>query len=132
MRIPGLHCDAEVDSLPWIETRASGVSWLPLELEGESSSGRLRGGGSVLIRMEPGRGYAPHRHVGTEDVLVLRGGYRDEFGEHHQGDHVHYPAGSVHAPLSLGDGSRSAGPGNPACVLFAVVPLGIELLDRER
>ena len=79
--------------------------------------------------MAPGRGYAPHRHVGTEDVLVLQGGYRDELGEHRRGDHVHYPAGSTHAPQALGDPERPAGPDNPACVLFSVVPDGIELLE---
>jgi anti-sigma factor ChrR (cupin superfamily) len=78
--------------------------------------------------MDPGTGYGRHRHVGSEDVLVLAGGYRDELGEYRQGDCVHYPAGSSHAPVALGDRARPIGPENPSCVLFAVAPLGIELL----
>ena len=139
MRIPGLAIDAAAE-LPWIATRDRGVSWLPLHLDQPSARaasddaparaarhGARRGGAVVLIRMEPGCAYAAHRHVGTEDVLVLAGGYRDERGEHVQGDHVHYEAGSVHAPRALGDAHRPAGPDNPACVLFAVVPEGVEL-----
>lgn len=80
--------------------------------------------------MAPGQGYRPHRHVGTEDVLVLCGGYRDAEGEHRAGDHVHYPAGTSHSPVALGDSERPAGPANPACVLFSVVPEGIEVLGR--
>ena len=86
-----------------------------------------------MIRMEPGCGYAPHRHVGTEDVLVLQGGYRDEFGRYLQGDHVHYPAGTRHSPVALGDSSGSGGVqgGMPACVLLATVSHGIELLETD-
>jgi anti-sigma factor ChrR (cupin superfamily) len=127
MRIPGLHVDGALDELPWRATSDPGVSWLPLHLEESGSQGTRRGGGVVLIRMEPGRGYAPHRHVGGEDVLVLQGGYCDEQGKYRAGDHVHYPPGSVHAPVALGT-VGAAGPDNPACVLYASVPLGIELL----
>ena len=42
-----------------------------------------------LIRMEPGAGYEAHRHLGSEDVLVLQGGYRDAIGEYDCGTHVH-------------------------------------------
>ena len=85
----------------------------------------------MLIRMRPGCGYTPHRHVGTEDVLVLAGGYRDQWGTYRQGDHVHYPAGSSHAPLALGRDDLPEGPSNPACVLFSSVPAGIELLAGD-
>ena len=82
----------------------------------------------MLIRMEPGRGYLPHKHIGWEHVLVLQGGYRDQTGEHRQGDFVHYPPGSVHSPIALGNSAEAPGPGNPACILYATVPQGIELL----
>ena len=140
MRIPGLQLEDDA-ALPWRATKVRGVSWIPLHLdeaplpEGATpavAGTAARPGATVLIRMEPGCGYTPHRHVGTEDVLVLRGGYQDEFGTWRQGDHVHYAAGSVHAPRALGVEGRPVGPDNPACILYSTVPAGIELLDPTR
>ena len=139
MQIPGLDIAAAADDLPWRATRDAGIYWLPLHLDetppdsdagAEGGKPAKRGAASVLIRMEPGRGYAAHRHVGSEDVLVLAGGYRDAQGTYRAGEHVYYPPGSEHAPCALGDVERPIGPDNPACVLFSVVPEGIELLDR--
>jgi len=135
MRIPGLSLQDDLDALPWQTTRAEGIAWIPLQLAegtGPTDRGGSRGAASVLIRMAPGRGYEPHRHVGTEDVLVLRGGYRDEFGTYAVGEHVHYRAGSEHAPVALGDSGLPVGADNPPCVLFAVAPGGIELLGAAR
>lgn len=154
MDLLGLSWDERAAAaLPWRRTRVAGVSWIPLHLESDAhgSAGASaatgttgatgasetpapsgsRGAACVLIRMEPGAGYAPHRHVGCEDVLVLAGGYADEWGSYRQGQHVHYPAGSVHAPRALGSPDRPAGPSNPACVLYSVVPEGIELLSSS-
>lgn len=133
MKILGLRWDeAEAAGLDWRPTRVSGVAWIPLHLAGENpDQPRTRGAACVLIRMEPGSGYTPHRHVGSEDVLVLAGGYRDEWGTYRQGDHVHYAPGSSHAPRALGRSDLPAGPANPACVLFTTVPAGIELLQPE-
>lgn len=141
MDLLGLSWDERAAAaLPWRRTGVAGVSWIPLHLAaegsrtpegpggGEGAGAGARGGASVLIRMEPGAGYAPHRHVGSEDVLVLCGGYADEWGSYRQGQHVHYPAGSVHAPRALGAADHPAGPTNPACILYSVVPEGIELL----
>jgi anti-sigma factor ChrR (cupin superfamily) len=130
MRIPGFSARADWEALPWRTTRDPGIRWLPLASDGTEPGGDRRASGAVLVWMAPGCGYRPHRHVGTEDVLVLRGGYRDAEGEHREGDHVHYPAGSSHAPVALGDPDRPAGPDNPACILFSVVPEGIEVLGH--
>jgi len=129
VRVPGLRIDSSLDDLPWRETRDPGVQWLALHLEepdGTERSPRRRGAATVLIRMAPGSGYARHRHVGSEDVLVLQGGYRDEWGEHRAGAHVHYPAGSEHSPRALG---KAGAPDQEPCVLFACAPGGIELLE---
>jgi anti-sigma factor ChrR (cupin superfamily) len=116
--------------LAWRKTRIDGLSWFPLwQEEGPPAQGRARAGASLLIRMEPGVGYATHRHIGTEDVLVLQGGYEDELGAYRAGEFVHYAAGSTHAPRALAEPAAGGGPPQ-ACILFAVVPLGIELLDR--
>ena len=133
MRIPGLTLTQSLDELAWRSSEVEGVSFLVLHLEEPlppvPGEGRRTRGGTVLIRMEPGVGYAPHRHVGSEDVLVLQGGYRDELGEHRAGDHVHYPPGSEHAPVALGERGRPVGETNPACILYTTAPLGVEVLD---
>ena len=133
MQIPGLRLD-EGAELPWRSTRWPGVSWLPLHLDDpEGGAGRdgRRPGATVLIRMEPGRAYAAHRHVGSEDVLVLAGGYTDEAGEYRAGEHVHYAPGSAHAPRALGSADDPISDANPACILYSNVPEGIELLEDE-
>ena len=96
------------------------MGWIPLLLESDSGP-RVEGepaDTAVLIRMDAGCGYPRHRHVGVEEVLVLAGGYADEFGEYAQGEYVRYAAGSVHAPVAL-DGA--------ACVLFATARGGIRM-----
>ena len=80
---------------------------------------------TVLIRMAPGCGYPAHRHLDVEEVLVLRGGYRDEEGEHRAGSYLRYAQDSVHSPVALGDARRPEGPDNQACVLFAVARGGV-------
>ena len=137
-QIPSLGAHG-TESLPWRATSARGVSWIlmasdaasPAEGSEEADSGSTdpkRSGACVLIRMEPGCGYPAHRHLGAEDVLVLLGGYRDEFGRHVQGDFVRYPPDSSHEPVALGDPDRPPGADNPACVLFSSIAGGIELL----
>lgn len=132
MRVP-LSPDDDLEALPWRATSMPGVSWIPLHLDEQPSASQSGGprpvGATVLIRMEPGRGYEAHRHVGTEDVLVLRGGYRDEWGTYRRGDHVHYPAGSVHGPCALGSAERAVDDTNPVCVLYSSVPGGIEYVE---
>ena len=126
-RVPGLSA-GEVEGLEWRETSVEGVSWILMAADEVASREEKRGGACVLIRMCPGRGYPAHRHLGAEDVLVLQGGYRDEFGDHVAGDFVRYPPGSDHAPVALGEVEGPVGPENPACVLFSSIAEGIELL----
>lgn len=130
VNIPGLKLDFDEHALAWRATRHRGVAWLPLHL-GDAPAGDPRAPveGVVLIRMDPGCGYPAHTHVGVEDVLVLRGGYRDERGEHRAGDYVRYAAGSSHAPVALGAPERAIDASNPACVLFAIARAGIRAAD---
>ena len=114
-------------SWPWEETSAPGISLLPLHPRVLPRS-REPVEATVLIRMEPGCGYRPHRHVGVEEVYVLEGGYRDDRGEYRAGDYVRYEPESVHAPVALGDPEQPISVENPACVLFASARGGIEVL----
>jgi anti-sigma factor ChrR (cupin superfamily) len=128
MRIPGLKLAWSDDNVPWRSTSYPGIYWLALHLDPTSGSDDA----TVLIRMDPGRGYPAHRHVGIEEVLVLSGGYRDELGVHEAGSYVRYPAGSSHSPVATGDASRAVSGQNPACVLFAVARGGVALLGDRR
>jgi len=135
VKIDGLRFDGDVHSLPWRETQVEGVFWIPLHLDDwddpeAHTKGRARGGGSVLIRMDPGCGYPAHRHAGSEDVLVLRGSYTDEFGAHREGDFVHYAGGTAHGPVAGGVPGAPLSDENPACVLYASAHEGIELLGE--
>ena len=130
--IPGLALDCHDAGIPWRETSTEGVSWLLLAREQGQAEGasKATGGATVLIRMSPGRGYPPHRHLDVEEVLVLAGGYRDADGEYPAGSYVRYSPGSEHAPVALGDPGRRPGPDNPACVLYATARGGIEALSE--
>lgn len=103
----------DVASIPWHGTRTPGVAIHGLWRDPAS------GDTAVLVRMDPARGYPPHRHVGDEEVFVLQGGYRDRFGIHRVGQFVRNAAGTTHAPVAL--------EGEP-CVLFAMAHGGIDVL----
>jgi len=130
MQIPGLVLHVDTGNVPWRPTEVPGVRWLLLEEEGAPSRGGegTRREASVLIEMDPGCGYPAHRHVDVEEVLILRGGYTDEFGSYGPGEHLRYEAGSVHAPVAQGDPQLPPGPENPSCVLFASARAGIDLV----
>jgi anti-sigma factor ChrR (cupin superfamily) len=112
----GHHTAMNLAAIPWRTTRHAGVGiWF---YASDERTGRT----VALIRMDPGCGYPRHRHRGAEEVFVVQGGYRDEFGEHRAGAFVRYEDGTDHAPVALG------APGDAACVLLAVAHEGIALL----
>jgi anti-sigma factor ChrR (cupin superfamily) len=106
----------DLAAVPWRSTRHPGV-----EVHFYASD-RATGRVLALIRMAPGCGYPAHRHHGTEDVLVLQGGYRDARGDHRRGAFVGYEDGTEHGPVALG------GPGDEPCVLLALAHEGVVLL----
>jgi anti-sigma factor ChrR (cupin superfamily) len=103
-----------LDAVAWRTTSYPGVS--VHFYCADRATGRVL----ALIRMEPGHGYPAHRHRGTEEVLVLQGGYADARGEHRAGTFVRYEDGSSHAPVAV--------LGTDACVLLALAHEGVELL----
>ena len=106
----------QLDAIPWQRTSHPGIS-VHFYRSDERSRRVL-----ALICMQPGCGYPRHRHRGPEDVLVLQGGYRDEFGSHGAGARVHYEAGTEHGPVATGE------PGAEPCVLLALAHEGVKLL----
>jgi anti-sigma factor ChrR (cupin superfamily) len=65
------------------------------------ASGCLR---LALVFGPPGSTYPPHRHLGSESILVLQGRMEDWGRVHRPGDWVHLPFGSCHAPRVGPDG----------------------------
>ncbi|MBL8857990.1 MAG: cupin domain-containing protein [Planctomycetes bacterium] len=124
-QIQGLEIVLDDEALAWRATRHPGVHWIDLHPgPGAHAEGKPRDS-TVLIRMAPGSGYPRHRHLDVEEVLILRGGYRDEQGEHRAGAYLRYEKDSEHTPIALGDPARPTGPGNPSCILFAVARGGV-------
>jgi anti-sigma factor ChrR (cupin superfamily) len=125
MQLPWKDGRLDEARVAWRATRHEGIEWCPVhEAPGAGPRETL-----AVIRMAPGRGYPPHEHLDSEDVLVLAGGYRDELGEHRAGQWLRYERGSRHSPVALGDPSRPSGPDNPACLLWAHARGGVRNLE---
>ena len=129
MQFQGFQLEIDEAALPWRATRHEGIEWFPLHPRPEAPGATGPRDSTVLIRMAPGRGYPRHRHLDVEEVLILRGGYRDERGEHGAGTYLRYEAGSEHTPVALGDRGAPVGPKNEACVLFAIARGGVRNLE---
>jgi anti-sigma factor ChrR (cupin superfamily) len=105
----------DLSKILWRATRRKGIHLRFLRRDAET------GDATVLIRMEPGCSYPPHRHHGVEEVFVLQGGYRDSRGAHRAGDYVVNEAGSTHHPTALEDPAED-------CVMLAIAHGGIEII----
>lgn len=76
----------------WLPGQVEGLSVLPLDSVGSTHTS--------LVRWAPGTHFAPHRHMGGEEILVLEGVFQDEFGVYPAGTWIRSPHGSVHKPFS--------------------------------
>ncbi len=58
------------------------------------------GNGSLLLlgRMKPAKFFPAHRHTGMEEILILRGGFEDQYGDFTAGMYATYEAGTSHRP----------------------------------
>lgn len=88
---------AILDQLP----PAAAWSWEPerrglrrAELLAEPAGGQRL----LLVHGAPGARFLPHRHQGSDSILVLQGAMEDAGRTCLPGDWIHHPAGSVHAP----------------------------------
>jgi anti-sigma factor ChrR (cupin superfamily) len=76
-----------------------------------------RGMRACLVWADPGATHTRHRHLGSENILVLQGGLRDERGSYGPGDICRSRTGSVHSEEAL--------PGDD-CVCYVVYYGGLE------
>lgn len=51
-----------------------------------------------LIENPPATAFPYHRHLGSEDLLVLEGGIEDAYGHYRAGDFQHYVRDTAHEP----------------------------------
>jgi putative transcriptional regulator len=73
---------------------------------------RTPGGRTRLMRIAAGGAMPEHTHGGTEYVLVLKGGFSDQFGHYLPGDLSISTADHTHTPIADTDGD---------CICLAVV-----------
>jgi anti-sigma factor ChrR (cupin superfamily) len=81
----------------WHQGMVPGLRVLPLhEFDGVSTA---------LVRWAPDTRFNTHVHPGGEEILVLRGLFRDEQGEYPAGTWLRNPRGSRHTPFTGPEGA---------------------------
>jgi len=75
----------------------AGLSVLPLHAHGTESV--------ALVRWAPDTQFNPHTHRGGEEIFVLEGTFRDEFGDYPAGTWLRSPHGSKHTPFTGSEGA---------------------------
>ena len=83
------------------------IRWRRLPVRGARLAVLLRdpftGSALILGHMPARRAFPRHLHVGPEDVLVLAGGYADQFGIFETGAYGSYAPGTEHRPFTEPD-----------------------------
>ncbi len=104
------------EDLPWVDSPALGIQRRMLDrIGGEQARA------TSIVRYAPNTHFAAHCHDFGEEILVLDGELRDEFGHYPAGAYLMNPPGSSHAPYS-----------ENGCTLFVKLRhLGDEHVERE-
>ena len=84
----------DTQSMPWIASPAQGVWRKPLERE-EAESGHT----TSIVRYEAGSQFKTHPHPMGEEIFVLSGEFKDEFGEYPTYTWLRSPHMSEHFPF---------------------------------
>jgi anti-sigma factor ChrR (cupin superfamily) len=75
---------------PWLQGRG-GLTVKPLH--------EYQGFSTALVRWPKGERFAPHKHFGGEEILVLAGEFKDEHGNYPKGSWIRSPHLSEHFPF---------------------------------
>jgi anti-sigma factor ChrR (cupin superfamily) len=81
----------------WRQGLVPGLKVMPLHSHGTVST--------ALVRWAPNTQFSPHRHLGGEEIFVLEGVFRDEFGSYSAGTWLRGPCGSAHTPFTGPEGA---------------------------
>lgn len=84
------------DAMPWAPSPSPGVERKRLALRGPAEAGEV----TSIVRYLPGSRFPAHPHPQGEEILVLRGVFSDERGDHPEGTYLLNPEGYAHAPFS--------------------------------
>lgn len=82
---------------PWRQGLVPGLSVMPLH--------DFDGIATALVRWAPDTRFNTHTHPGGEEILVLEGLFRDEFGEYPAGTWLRSPRWSRHTPFTGAEGA---------------------------
>lgn len=82
--------------MPWSASPSPGVERKRLSLSGPVEAGRV----TSVLRYAAGSRFPLHPHPDGEEILVLRGVFSDERGDHPAGTYLLNPEGYCHAPRS--------------------------------
>jgi len=74
---------------PWLPGQG-GLEVMPLH--------DFKGEHAALVKWPAGERFQPHRHFGGEEILVLSGEFKDEFGSYPAGTWLRSPHMSQHYP----------------------------------
>lgn len=86
----------DTTAMPWAPSPSPGVERKRLWLRGPAEAGQV----TSIVRYLPGSRFPPHPHPDGEEILVLRGVFSDERGDHPEGTYLLNPEGYEHAPFS--------------------------------
>jgi anti-sigma factor ChrR (cupin superfamily) len=99
---PSLRADLSIleivdtAAMPWVPSPSPGVERKRLSLRGPAEAGEV----TSVVRYLPGSRFPEHPHPEGEEILVLRGVFSDERGDHPEGTYLLDPEGYAHAPFS--------------------------------
>lgn len=84
----------DTNAATWMQLD-KGIQVLPLH--------EFRGENVVLVRLPASAPGIPHTHPGGEEIFVVSGRIKDEFGVYPAGTWLRQPPGSAHCPVALED-----------------------------
>lgn len=65
----------------------------------------FKGENIALVQWAPNTNFQPHQHWGGEEIYVISGVFRDEYGVYPEGTWIRSPHLSRHNPFTLGEGA---------------------------
>lgn len=94
-----LFAATNFDATKYIASPAYGVNRFMLDRIGDEKARA-----TTIVEYQPNSKFPKHTHIGGEEFMVLKGTFKDHFGEFPAGTYVRNPIGSEHAPWVDEDG----------------------------